>query len=839
MRIAPMAHPEAVIVSGQARFTFLTDRLIRCEFSAYKIFEDGATQHIWFRNLPVAAFKRHETKTKLVLQTAALRLEYIKGRPFTRHTLQIVLRQSGRVWRFGDEDGGNLRGAARTLDNFDGDRNMKTGERMELSNGLLSRNGWAVLDDSGTAVFGNDGLLEPRSDLSCIDFYFFGYGGAYAECLNDYYRIAGKSPLPPRWALGLWWSRWEKYSQKDITSIMGEFAAHGVPLSVCVIDMDWHIGKNPYTSGWTGYTWNRELFPDPRGFLRHLHTQDVHVCLNLHPGDGIHPHEDAYRKFAKFMGIDPDGKKPIIFDLADRRFIEGYFRFLHHPLEAQGVDFWWMDWQQGTTCTLENVDPLWYLNHLHATDLARDGRRRPFMFSRWGGHGSHRYPIGFSGDTCSTWATLRFLPYFTATSANIGYGWWSHDTGGFARGLHNDHELFVRWNQFACFSPIYRIHCCGDPTLDYRPWSKPAEYRDAILSAMRLRRELLPYLYTAAERNHRGGLPLLRPMYHDYPYAEEAYCCPQQYMFGPDMIAAPFTSAAEPDVGLSRQTVWLPSGAWFDFFNGDRYEGGHWHAVYGGLNHIPVFVREGSAIPLQKEDAVEWLVFPGEGTAELFLDDGATTACRDGDYARLKLTTCIAGKRARLDLRQTEGKGPTPGSVRIRLRGLCRGEDDGDYVLAKLLRIGHPLEQAMGKWRHRSSAMTADRFRALLRNFRITGHLGRPLWNKAEEIVRDPQAIHPYLCDLSTNQKRCMAELLFDAGFHAEPLPEGGSALCTWNPRRAAGFHAYVAERRIYDYRSYKLSGNDLLRIEHKTPFDRWEALVQYAGIASYTVVSR
>ena len=195
--------------------------------------------------------------------------------------------------------------------------------------------------------------------------------------------------------------------------------------------MDWHITKTGNdSSGWTGYTWNRDLFPDPAGFIAWLHQHGLKTALNLHPADGVYPHEEQYAAMAKALDVDPATERPIDFNLSDPAFARAYFEILHHPLEAQGVDFWWLDWQQGTRSRLAGLDPLMWLNHLHFYDLARDGSKRPFIFSRWCGLGNHRYPIGFSGDTVVTWESLAFQPYFTATAANVGYGWWSHDIGG-------------------------------------------------------------------------------------------------------------------------------------------------------------------------------------------------------------------------------------------------------------------------------------------------------------------------------------------------------------------------------------------------------------------------
>ena len=150
-----------------------------------------------------------------------------------------------------------------------------------------------------------------------------------------------------------------------------------------------------------------------------------------------------------------------MFDITDPEFLEAYFETVLHPMEKEGVDFWWLDWQQGNTTKIEGLDPLWMLNHYHYLDSRRLGTRG-LTFSRYAGPGSHRYPVGFSGDTVISWESLDFQPYFTANASNIGYGWWSHDIGGHMLGVRDD-ELTTRWVQFGVFSPINRLHSTDNP----------------------------------------------------------------------------------------------------------------------------------------------------------------------------------------------------------------------------------------------------------------------------------------------------------------------------------------------------------------------------------------
>ena len=282
----------------------------------------------------------------------------------------------------------------------------------------------------------------------------FAYGHDYADALRAFYAVSGAQPVLPRWALGNWWSRYHRYSADSYLALLDRFAAERLPFSVAVLDMDWHrVDSVPeeHGSGWTGYSWEPELFPDPEGFLAELHRRGLRVTLNVHPADGVRAFEDSYEAMARALGRDPAGGEPIAFDLTDPAFLEAYFDVLHHALEDQGVDFWWLDWQQGPYSRVQGIDPLWLLNHFHFLDSGRDGRR-PLTFSRYAGPGSHRYPVGFSGDTLISWASLDFQPEFTATASNIGYGWWSHDIGGHIFGVRDD-ELATRWLQLGVFSP--------------------------------------------------------------------------------------------------------------------------------------------------------------------------------------------------------------------------------------------------------------------------------------------------------------------------------------------------------------------------------------------------
>ncbi|HYJ74667.1 MAG TPA: TIM-barrel domain-containing protein, partial [Kineosporiaceae bacterium] len=419
----------------------------------------------------------------------------------------------------------------------------------------------------------------------------------------------------------------------EYLALLDRFAAEGVPFAVAVLDMDWHVRDvDPrYGSGWTGYTWNRDLFPDPPAFLRELHRRGLHVTLNDHPADGVQPYEEAYPDMARALGRDPADGEPIAFDVTDRAFMAAYFDVLHRPLERDGVDFWWIDWQSGPYSRVAGIDPLWMLNHFHYLDNGRDGRR-PLTFSRYAGPGSHRYPIGFSGDTIITWASLAFQPSFTATAANIGYGWWSHDVGGHFFGVKDD-ELATRWVQLGVFSPILRLHSSKDPFTTKEPWSFGPLAREIQTRYLRLRHRLVPYLHTMNHRAAADGVPLVVPLYHRWPHDDQAYRHPTQFAFGTDLLVAPITSPNDPRTTTGSVRAWLPDGVWVDVLTDLVYDGGREVVLHRDLAGIPVLAPAGGIVPLDAREvpsgdpvnpeALEVLVVAGaDGSFELVEDDG-------------------------------------------------------------------------------------------------------------------------------------------------------------------------------------------------------------------------
>ncbi len=663
----PVARKKAVVTEGNARFTVLTPEMIRIEYSPNGKFEDRATFSVINRNLPVPKFSKKDDGEFLTINTDKLSLRYRKGSnpvsdPASPGNLTVTMSVDGKpvVWYPGMKDSRNLRGTYRTLDNNNGDA-----FRDRLEEGVISRSGWAVIDDSPSAVRpdGSRSLAfipEPdsidwvaeRADPSATDLYFMGYGHDYKRALKDFTLIAGKTPLPPDYVFGYWYSKYENYTAEDFRNIIKSLKDNDVNADVMILDMDWHWngeqGVSDGRGGWTGWSWNTKLIPDPDGLLRDIHDSNLHISLNLHPADGVAPHEDCYRAMAGDLGLDASKNEVIPWKLEDRQFAKAFFKNVIRPLERQGVDFWWLDWQQYLTSPhIDGLGETFWCNHVFFNEMKQSrSDRRPLIFHRWGGLGSHRYQIGFSGDTFINYPTLAFLPYFTATASNVGYGYWGHDIGGHQsdhRHDVNDPELLLRWIQFGVFTPIFRTHATKGTYINRLIWTY--ENFPLMNEAVKLRYAMFPYLYTMARKNYDTGIGICRPLYYEYPELEEAYDNEGEYFFGDDILVAPIV---EPSVnGVSRKRIWFPEGNWWSVAHNRMIKGGAVEELDFALNQIPYFYREGSIIVNNPPEVKSTTERPGhlilnvvsgcDGSASFYEDSGDSNDY-DKEYALTEIS---------------------------------------------------------------------------------------------------------------------------------------------------------------------------------------------------------
>ncbi|MCC5843446.1 MAG: DUF5110 domain-containing protein [Verrucomicrobia bacterium] len=642
---------KTVRLKHAARFTVITPSCVRMEYCEHGNFIDEPTLFAANRHArcPDAAFI--DQGDTLVIRTDRMTLTYREdGKPFHKDNLHIRFERGGESgeWVPGMASTANLGGAMATLD--------KVSKAVPLPEGLLARDGWHLIDDSAKPILVDQWIEQrPQKGRTGLDWYFFGYGLDYKSALVDLTTLSGKVPLPRKHVFGSWYCRWYPYSADDFRQLADGYREHDFPLDIMVMDMDWHTTRDARLGygharnlGWTGYTWNRELIPEPEKLLREFKEDGIFTVLNDHPCDGMRAHEENYPLFLKHLQTSRERNRTCIpFDAGDRDYMKAFFTSAHAPVEKQGVDFWWLDWQQDYIYPYVRGVPylphLPWLNHLYYHHSQKDGRRGQ-GFSRWGGWGDHRHPIHFSGDAAANWEMLPFEIRFTLASGNSGCFFWAHDIGGFHG--ERDPELYVRWVQFGALSAALRLHSTGTH-LDRRPWLWGDTEEKAMRDAFRLRAQLMPYLYTAVRQCHDHSLPLLRPMYLDHPENERAYEYDLQYMLGNDLLVAPVVTPLNHDTGTVKLKIWFPAGKWFNFFTGECIEGDCEREMEVGIDDIPLFARAGTPIPMQPcsprmtTTPLETLIircYPGASdTSSLYQDDGQTEGYLNGEYTQMEL----------------------------------------------------------------------------------------------------------------------------------------------------------------------------------------------------------
>ena len=694
----------AAVREGHARFTVLTPTLIRLEYADDDRFEDGPTQTVLSRSFAPPAFTTSFEGGVRVIRTSRLTLRYAPDSgAFSPQTLSVELSAGTQAvtarpdWTTVDGNPGNLGGWRRGLDNDQ--------DPQPLHNGLLSREGWYLLNDSQTVLLTDAApgfAARPARSGAYQDGYFFGYGHDYAQGLKDLRDLTGPAPLLPRKIFGVWFSRYWAYTDAEIRDLVAQFRSHAVPLDTFSLDTDWKReasaegciffdqvagARQGDACSWNGWEWNAAVFPDPAGFMQWAHAQGLAIPVNIHPSiNSNDPQFAATQERAggtlttdsgtppcTLLQADPSGQC-YVFDWTQPAHLDAYFA-LHEPIATTGIDFWWLDWCcDGASATATGLTADTWINSLYAKSNEARGTRWP-AFSRIGssyqdgkagiGNGGagafaeHRQTMHFTGDTCGTWQMLAFEAEFTAAEGNIGLPFITHDIGSFlgpptnsgcnGTAGHTSHlpdDMYVRWVQFGTFQPLDRLHSHHGDRL---PWDYPGAPEDSATQFLQLRERLVPFLYSLARQAHDTGLPMVRSLYLQWPELDEAYNHRGEYTLGNDVLVAPVVTAGNPAV----TPVWIPPGRWTDYFTGESLTGPQTVNRTSTYQQYPVFLRAGAILVTQPDlpmssagpqDQLTLSVWPGaDGTFDLYEDDGQSLSYRTGSYARTPLRTATDG----------------------------------------------------------------------------------------------------------------------------------------------------------------------------------------------------
>ena len=541
-----------------------------------------------------------------------------------------------------------------------------------VADGILSRNGWYLMDDTDTGLINSDGTVDSRPDHGgqpYQDGYLFGYGNDYKQALKDFHDLTGPAPLLPRSAFGVWYSRWYNYSLADYQNdLLPAFRKNKVPLDQLVTDTDW---KSP--SPWAGWEFNPSYFPDPKALFDWEKSQGLQPVLNVHSaigtGDDTYPADPQLQATLDTAGgslqphnCDGSGTDTAcgLFNLRDPKQEKAYFD-LHSTIEQNyGKPLWWLDSSDGETATPDvDVSADTYNSsryQVHGNALGQ----RAYTFARIGSNGSnygdfapgaslawaeHRYTMNQTMDIDPTWAMLAFEAKYTAVeSAGIGLPYVSHDIGGYGQDSANasngwdDPDLYARSVQLGAFQPIDRLHSDHGHRLpwEYRDTTDP-KYNspaaaDSATKFLRLREQLVPYTYTLAHEATIDGLPMVRALYLNWPKYDESYSNPTEYTYGDNVLVAPVTT---PGTGTVSTDVWFPPGTWTDYFTGKTYTGPATASVSTTLDTMPVFIKAGGIMPTRTNyvdnDAQNPLdqvtvdvATGGDGQFSVYEDDGTS-----------------------------------------------------------------------------------------------------------------------------------------------------------------------------------------------------------------------
>ena len=673
-----LVNKDCVFTGDNYRISVLTDRLVRLEYSENGVFYDNATELVHFRNMPKPEFTQTEDDKYLVITTKYFQLQYHKGFSFAGPriapdtNLKIILSNTEKVYYFNHPEARNFFGSSRNLSE-------------KIKKGLYSTDGFATLNDGESMLLDENGYFLPDTPKR-IDTYVFMYRKDFGLALKDYYRLTGVPPLIPRYALGVWWNRDMPYSFFDTKELLKAFNKHRIPLSVLLLGNDWHIRnqKNPNILK-TGYLFNQKLFPNPSELFTYMHDRGVRVGLNINPTEGIMPHETNYKQFKEAIGDNVNQVIP--FNALNKTFIDAYFYYMIKPLHDLGCDFFWLDYEN-KDFVINRI-----LNYYHFNYYKSMESKRGLILANNTTIAGHLYPVHYSGRTTVSWKVLKDLPYYNATSSNIGLSWWSHDIGGYEGGSE-DNELYTRYVQLGCFSPILRFSAKKGHYYKREPWRWDSNTYEIVKNYLTLRHRLIPYIYSEAYRYYHIGLPLCEPIYYVYPEIYDEISYRNEYYFGSSMFVSPITKPMDRIMNRSVERIYLPEGVWYDFKTGKRYQGDKRYVTFQNNEDYPVFVKSGGIIPLAVlgdnlndtgiPSTMEFHIFPGQNnTYDLYEDDGISSLFEEGYYTITSIDYNYMPNNYTVTIRPIEGKNgivPEKRNYIIRFRNVRQADDVTAFI---------------------------------------------------------------------------------------------------------------------------------------------------------------
>ena len=640
-------YPKSIISGTKFRIQILTERLIRFEYNEKGQFIDTCTANVINRSFEKPLFIIKEDTNFVYIETKYVNIKYQKNAKFSERSLSGIILYSKKNWFYGQKEVKNYGGTTISLD--------KTIKMPDLNKGLFNQDFYFIFDDSNSVILDEYSNISQR-EAGSKDIYLFAYGNNFNEVLKDYYSLTGYPSFIPRYALGTWWSRDIPYRSEHIYLLMNKFHMNNIPISVFLFDKDWSF-KNTQLSISSGYTFDENLIADPKKIIDFLHQINVRVGVKINPKDGIFSYEKNFEIAKQYISLDKEGKIP--FNPFDARFMDIFLKIFIHPLENLGIDFFWNDYD-----VLDKVNPLFILNDYMKKDIERDNKRG-IILARNANFAPHRYPILYSGKNIIDFEVLKMLPLFNITASNIGVSFWSHDVGGSVGGIEDD-ELYIRSVEFGVFSPILRFNTEPGNYYKREPWRWSLETNNIVSYYLRLRSQLIPYLYTESYYYHKEGISLIRPLYYEYPSIYDNPIYINEYYLGSSILIAPIVKRNDPLINRAIQKFFLPEGTWYDFKTGKKFIGNKKYVSFYKIEDYPVFVKAGGIIPLASSNdlmssnspkELEIHIFPGSSNSyNLYEDDGITKNYLNGEYVITNIDYNYLTNNYTLIINALEGK---------------------------------------------------------------------------------------------------------------------------------------------------------------------------------------
>jgi alpha-D-xyloside xylohydrolase len=508
---------------------------------------------------------------------------------------------------------------------------------------MLSSQGYGILwNNTSRSRFNNRfaNYLYISSELADVIDYYFLYGPEFDKIIAGYRELTGQTPLFGKWAYGFWQCKNRYKSQDEILGVAKKYRDLHIPVDNIVQDWFWWNRKGEFA-------FNKN-YPDPKGMIDQLHNENFHLMISIwpffEPGSANYNFMESKGWFVdKFKYAKPPyhTNGMAVYDATDPEARKYYWDQVNKGLFSIGADAWWMDTTEPETEGQEenillnhklfvgsgnryvNAYPLLDTQAVYQGQRSVSDQKRVFILSRSAFAGSQRNGVtAWSGDINSDWLSFRRQIPAGLNFALSGIPYWTTDIGGFVVASPTDpafRELFVRWFQYGTFNPILRVHGTRKPD-ENELWSYGPDAQNILVTFDRLRYRMLPYIYSLAWKTTNESYTPMRPLVMDFRGDERAENVGNQFMFGPAFLVNPVT---EPSA--FRRQVYLPKARWYDFWTGSTSEGGQIIEAIAPLDRLPVYVREGSIVPLGPDE--EWSAEKAADPIELRIYRGA-----DGDF---------------------------------------------------------------------------------------------------------------------------------------------------------------------------------------------------------------